>query len=234
MSATVPMNLQDIMDEIYVAVDNDPTNSTTMDDEWTSRLRLINMGIKAWEGEDVLWNELWTPYVATSAINASTTYPIDAGDFRFPGSQMKFAANGSALYADIVRPDEAFKYQQAGAQATFITGNPSDTWAINLTRNPVVGDGYFGSIMSFYYYKSATRLALPTSVPEMSDPSYLVNFVSYRKNLYNGRSNVAQDYLSAMQTNMDNMKIRNIMRVPYGSSQLEDMDLIRNGTVLGL
>jgi hypothetical protein len=230
------MTLQDIMDEIYVAVDNDPTNSTNQDDEWTARLRLINMGIKAWEREDVLWNELWSTYTHGSAVTGAQTYVIAATDFRFPGSYVSFTLNGAVTYVEIIKPEEAFKYlnNNNGIQAVYITGNPSAGWTINLTWIPVSGDQFYGSTMSLNYYKSATRMATTTDKPEMSDPSYLVNFVAYRKNLYNGRSNVAQDYITQAQSCIDNMKIRNEMRVPYGHRGIEDTDFVVSSDSLGM
>jgi len=235
MSATVPMTVQDMMDEIYVAVDNDPTSSTTVDDEWTTRLRLINMAIKAWEREDVLWQELWATYTHGSTVTAATTYVIAATDYRFNGSYLKFTLNGADNYLEIVEPEEAFKYALSGAKTAYITGSPKDGWTINLTFTPTSGDVYYGATMSFNYYKSATRMTTNTSdVPEMSDPSFIVSYVSYRKNLYNGRSNVAADYQGDMIAAMDAMKIRNAMRVPYGSREIEDLDLIRNNASLGL
>lgn len=233
MTATVPMTTQDIMDEIYVAVDNDPSSSTTQDDEYTARLRLINMAIKSWEREDVLWDELWSTYTHGSTVSATTTYTISATDYRSAGSYMQFTLNGANTYLEIVKPEEAFKYAQTGSKAVYITGNPSVGWTINLTWTPVSGDNFFGSTMSFNYYKSASRMVLTTDKPEMSDPSYIVNFVAYRKNLYNGRSNVAQDYLAQTQTCIDKMKVRNAMRVHYGSRELEDLDLIRSNASLG-
>lgn len=234
MASTMPMTLQDILDEIYVAVDNDPTNSTTADDEQTSRIRLCNMAIKNWESQDVMWNVLWATYTHGSTVSASTTYTISATDYRFAGSYMKFTLNGADNYLEIVKPEEAFKYALSGSQAVYITGNNKDGYTINLTFTPASGDNYYGATMSFNYYKSATKLSATSDTPEMYDPEYIVNFVAYRKNLYNGRANVAQDYLAAAQACMDNMRIRNEMRVHYGSREIEDLDLIRTNSSLGI
>lgn len=229
------MSVQDLMDEIYVAVDNDPTNSTNQDDEWTARLRLINMAIKSWESEDVYWNELWSTYTHGSTVTTATTYTISATDYRYAGSFMKFSLNGSDTYLEIVEPEAGYKYAQSGSKAVYITGNPSSGWTINLTFTPASGDGFYGATMSFNYYKSATRMSTTTSdKPEMSDPSYIVNYVAYRKNLYNGRSNVAADYQAAAQLCLDNMKARNAMRVPYGNREIDDIELIRSNASLGL
>lgn len=236
MASTVPMTIQDIMDEVFVAVDNDPTSSTdTTQDEWTARLRLVNMAIKAWEREDVLWQELWSTYTHGSTVTAATTYVISATDYRFNGSYLKFTLNGADNYLEIVEPEEGFKYALSGSKAAYITGNPSTGWTINLTFTPTSGDAYFGATMSFNYYKSATKMTTTiTDKPEMSDPSFIVSYVAYRKNLYNGRANVAADYQADMINAMDSMKTRNAMRIPYGSREIEDLDLIRNNSALGI
>lgn len=235
MASILPKTVQDLMDEIYVAVDNDPTNSTNVDDEWTARLRLINMAISNWESQDCYWNELWDTYTHASTVSSATSYPIAAADYRLPGSYMKFTLNGSDTYLEIVHPEEAFKYAKNGAAAVYITGNQRDGFTINLTFTPADGDQYYGSTMSHNYYKSATRMTTTTSdIPEMSDPEYIVNFVAYRKNLYNGRSNVASDYQAAAQRCMDDMISRNDERVNYGSSAIEDIDSIRYNSVMGL
>lgn len=222
------------MDEIYVAVDNDPTNSTNQDDEWTARLRLINMAISAWEGMDTYWNELWTTYTHGSPVTNTTTYVISAADYRFPGSYMKFSLNGSDTYLEIIHPEEAFKYVNSGVRAVYITGDLGVGFTVNLTWTPASGDGFYGSTMTHNYYKSALKMTTSTDIPDMSDPNYIVNFVSYRKNLYNGRSNVAADYQAAAQTCMDNMVIRNAERINYGSNAIEDIDAIRSNSALGI
>lgn len=235
MAATIPMTLQDILDEVYVAVDNDPTSSITVDDEQTARIRLCNMAIKKWEGvKEVFWNELWATYTHAATVSTATTYIISATDYRFAGSYMKFTLSGSDAYLEIVKPEEAFKYALSGSKAVYITGNPSAGWTINLTWTPASGDGFFGATMSHNYYKSATRLSAVTDKPEMPDPSFIVNFVSYRKNLYNGRSNVASDYRDEMQTSLDNMVVRNAVGVNYSSSEIADLDIIRNNASLGI
>lgn len=233
MATTTPMTLQDILDEIYVAVDNDPTNSTTVDDEQTSRIRLCNMAIKAWESEDVYWDELWSTYTHGATVSGATTYTISASDFRSEGSYVKFSLNGADTYLEIVKPEDGFKYALSGSKACYITGNPSAGWTLNLTWTPVSGDGFYGATISLNYYKAATKLSATTDKPEMSDPSYIVDFVSYRKNLYNGRGNVAQDYLASMSQKLDNMEYRNAMRVQFASDEISDLDLIRNNAALG-
>ena len=225
------------MDEIYVAVDNDPTSSAdSTQDEWVARLRLINMGLRAWERQDVSWNELWTLYTHATAVTTSSSYIMAATDFRFmPGSYLQFKdSNGNYQYMDIIKPDVAQQNIKVGARKAWITGNASAGYTINFTFTPTVTDQLIGMSMSLYYYKSAKKMALATDIPEMGDPSCLVSYVAAKKNLFNGRSGIAQDYLSDWQESMDNMRIRNEMTIPYGDNRIPDGDIVRDGDSFGL
>lgn len=234
MTAIDPFTLQDIMDAIYVAVDNDPTSSLTQDDEYTSRLRLCNMAIATWMRQDVLWNELWKTYTHNATVSSSTI-TLTMTDMRMPGSWVRFQdSNGNiAIRLDVIKPFQAANYTAAGRQAVYFTGNQSAGWTMNFTVTPASGDNVYGNTPIFDYYKSPTRLVNTTDVPEMSNPFYIVHFVSYRKNLYNGRSNVAQDDLASAQDCMDNMKISNAMNVHYSDQEIEDVEIIRTNSSLG-
>lgn len=235
MASLQPYTVQDLLDEIYVAVDNDPTSSTdSSQDEWTARVRLINSGIREWEKQDVYWNELWTPYTISNNVGASQTISLSMTDFRFPGDYVAFTLNGAVTNIEIIKPEEAFKYVNAGSRAAYITGNNSAGWTLNLTWVPASGDGVFGSVATFHYYKSALKMAAATDKPEMSDPSYLISYVAYIKNLFNGRVDLAEAYQASAIEAMDNMRIRNEMRVHYGSTEIEDNDLVRNSAAFGL
>lgn len=230
-----PMTVQDILDEVYVNVDDDPTSSTTADDEQTSRIRLINSGIRAWERQDVYWRELWTLYTHASTLTGTKTYPIAATDFLQPGSLLYLTdSNNNVSFIDMISPEQAIKYTQNGPQqAAFITGNPATGWTLNLTWTPASGDGTYGLTPSFYYYKSANRIASATDTPEMLDPNYLVWYVTAQKHLFNGRTDMAQDAMSQAQECMDNMRIKNELMVNYGDNSVEDTELFRYNDSLG-
>lgn len=234
----VPFTVQDIMDQVYVNVDDDPTSSLTQDDEFTSRLRLINMGIGAWERQDVYWRELWKLYTHASGLTTATTYTIAATDFLMPGSLLYLTnpTNSTNVeFIDMIDPTQAIKYvQQQGKRGAFITGNAATGWTLNLTWTPQTSDTDYGFIPSFYYYKSAARVAVTTDVPEMSDPTYLVWYVTYQKQLFNNRTDMAQDAMSQTQECMDNMRIKNELTVNYGDNTIEDPDVFRYNDSLGM
>lgn len=235
MAVATPMTLQDILDEIYVNVDDDPTSSTTVDDEQTARIRLCNSAIRAWERQDVYWRELWTLYTHSSTLSGATTYSISATDFLQPGSLLYLTdSDGNVSFIDMISPEQALKYVETTGRAAFITGNPSSGWTLNLTWTPSSGDGTYGSTPSFYYYKSAKTLSATTDKPEMLDPNFIVWYVTAQKHLFNGRTDMAQDALAQAQECMDNMRVKNELMVNYADNSIEDVELVRNNDSFGL
>lgn len=239
MASLVPYSVQDLMDEIYVAVDNDPTSSSdSTQDEWTARLRLINMGIAAWERQDVDWLELRTKYTYPTTVPATRSITLTSlTDYReLLGSFVRFYdVNGNPVERmDVINPKDAEAFDVAEQRKCYVTGNAKAGWALNFCFTPAATDPIVGQSMSFWYYKSAAKVSLATDVIEMSDPQYLVSYVSAKKNLFNGRSGIAQDYLDDAQECMDNMRIKNETGAPYQDNRLPDGDLVRDGSSLGL
>jgi hypothetical protein len=234
MASATPMSLQDILDEIYVNVDDDPTSSTTQDDEQTARIRLVNSGIRAWERQDVYWRELWTLYTG-QALSNTNTYPIDASDFLQPGSLLYLTdASGNVTFIDVIDPTQAIRYAQNGeSRAAYFTGNQNTGFTLNLTWTPTTGDNAYGLTYSFYYYKSASRLAFTNDIPEMMDSNYLVWYATAQKHLFNNRTDMAQDAMAQAQDCMDNMRIKNELMVNYGDNSLQDVEQFRYNDSLG-
>ena len=231
----VPFTVQDIMNSVYVNVDDDITSATTIDDEWNARLQLINMGIGAWERQDVYWRELWKNYTFPETISSATTYSVSATDFLMPGSLLFCTdSSGNVQILDIIFPQDVIKYVNNGGRAAYFTGNAASGWTLNLTWTPTQGDGIYGTTPSVYYYKSANRVSGPTDVPEMSDPTYLVWYVTYQKQLFYNRTDMAQDALTQSQESMMNMRIKNELNVNFGSNRIEDPEMWRDGDRLGL
>lgn len=237
MASLSPYTTQDLMDAIYVAVDNDPSSSSdATQDEWVARLRLINMGIAAWDRQDVIWNELWTLYTHPTPVTATNTFLITTTDYRqYPGAYLMFtAANNTVQYMDIINPNQAQQYINIGSRKAYITGNAAVGFTINFTFTPSATDSLIGNIMALYYYKSPAKMVDGTSKPEMSDPQYLVSYVAAKKNLFNGRTAIAEDFLDDAEASMDNMRIRNEFVIPGGDNRIPDVDITRDGDSFGL
>ena len=245
MNPTIePFSVQDILNQVYVNVDDDPTSATTEDTEWTARVFLINSAIGAWERQDVYWRELWT-LAQAGVISNTMTYPVEVSNFRQPGSLIYLTnSNGGITYIDVIPPDRAITYTNrqtngisgtgtSRGQAAFFTGNQSTGWTLNLTWLPTPGDSTYGSNISFYYYKSANRVSKATDVIEMSDPSFAVWYVTAQKQLFYNRTDMASDALAQSQEAMYNMRIKNELMVNYGDNEIVDVDLFRTNASLG-
>ena len=245
MDTTIePFTVQDILNQVYVNVDDDPTSATTQDTEWQARVFLINSAIGAWERQDVYWKELWTQYQGTT-VTSTMVYPVNATDFRQPGSLIYLTSpTGAVTFIDVIPNDRAITYTNrdtsgsfgggsSRAQAAFFTGNQATGWNLNFTWMPTPDDSKFGSTISFYYYKSANRVAAATDVVEMSDPSYAVWYVTAQKQLFYNRTDMASDALSQATEAMYNMRIKNELLVNYGDNEIVDVDLFRTNASLG-
>ena len=221
---------------VYVAVDNDPTSSAdSTQDEWVARLRLINMGIASWERQDVIWHELLITYTHGTPITAAQSFLTTMNDFRgLPGANLQFVdANSNITYMELVEPSKAQYLQLGGARKAYVTGNSALGFTMNFTFILGATDPLIGRTMSLMYYKSAAKMVGATDKPEMNDPQYLVSYVAAKKNLFNGRTDIASNYLNDAQESMDNMRIRNEFTPPYGDNRLPDVDLVRDGDSLG-
>ena len=239
MASLSPTSVQDLMDMIYVAVDNDPTSSTdSTQDEYVARLRLCNMAISTWESQDVIWRELWTTYThPTPVVVTAQTYTLTITDYRgYDGSFLMFTdpVSNNIAVIDIIKVNQVQPAVLSGARKAYITGNPRTGFIINFTFPLIAGDQLIGRTMSLQYYKSATKITVATDIIEMSDPFFIVNWVSGKKNLFNGRTDIASDYFDGADDCMRKMRIRNEYTEPFADNRMPDVDLIRDGDGFGL
>lgn len=234
MAATnLPYTLQDCQHRINALVENDNDTPATTDDEWATRLYLIYQAIGNWEGQDVQWRELWKTYTHASTVAASDTdYTIANTDFKMPPGGFVRLTLTNTSYIPVISPEE---YQSYGGEAKvcWFTGNNIDGWVLNLGWTPVAGDGTVGATIKFDYYKMANR---PTGVSEkfeMSDPNYIIYWVSAQKALLESQNNKFSAYNTMAQDCMDRMRVANELHANYQDNQLQDIDAISLGSNMG-
>jgi len=238
MANTDPASLQDIMDAINTNVSNDSDTPTQADDsdEWQARLNLIYMAIRIWgTTQDVLWNELWATYTHDAVLSGVTTYTLTLTDYRFPGGFLRLTLNGATQYVPIIKSEQAQSYTQNGHKGAYITGNPKDGYVLNLTWTPTAGDGTFGATPVFDYYKYPYKP--PGTDPsneklEMSDPNFVIFWVSAQKALLESQNNKYTVYDAQATESLDNMRIMNDLLPDYQNNQVENTDAL-NGAILG-
>ncbi|TWW09819.1 hypothetical protein E3A20_10510 [Planctomyces bekefii] len=237
MSSNMPYTLQDLQDRINTLVNNDSDSPATTDDEWTIRLNLINQSIGKWEGsQDIFWDELWTTYThATPVADSDSDYVLTATDLRYPGGFVKLTLDGSTNWVEVISPEEAQRYR-ADTRAVYFTGNPSAGWTLNLCWTPATGDGTVGATISFPHYKYATRFtsaSATTAKPEMSDPNYIVYDVAATKSLLESKNNQFSVFSGNAADCMDTMRVMNDIKPNYQNNNVDDVDALSFGAVIG-
>lgn len=233
MATNLPYDLQTLQDRIHTLVENDPDTPDTTDDEWTTRLNLINQAIGNWESADILWNELWTTYTHPSVLTGTTTYALSTlADFRFPGGYIRLTLNGITGYIQVIKPSQARQYIDGGGQAAYFTGNNNAGWTLNLTWTPTANDGTLGATLAFDYYKYAIKPSGVSDKVEMSDPNYIIYWVAAQKNLLESNNNQYSVYDAQATECMDNMRTLNYQLPDYQDNRVEDIDVL-HGAVLG-
>ena len=226
-------DLADLQDRIHTLVENDNDTPASDDDEYTTRLRLINQSIGKWEQSDVLWDELWTTYTHGSVVVAADLdYVLTLTNLRFTGGFLKLTLNGASQLIEFISPEEYQSYN-GEAKVAYITGNIKDGWTLNLGWTPVAGDGTVGATISFPYYKFATRLSSSTDKSEMPDPNYIVYDVAAAKSLMESKNNQFSIYSTEAQNSMINMRTMNELKPHYQNMGVVDVDAIDFAAIMG-
>ncbi len=235
MANVDPQTIEDIQDAINTLVANDSDTPEEGDEEWTTRLNLIWTVIRTWgTTKDVFFAELWKTYSSSpTTISAATTYSLSGvTDYRFPGNKLRVTLNGEIKRINIVKTKDVEKYEEAGAQVAYITGNQKDGFVLNLTQVPTAGDGIYGGTFAFDYYKFPYKPTANSDKVEMSDPNFIVWKVAGIKSLLEGQRNKFSVYDDEAADCMDNMVIMNDLTPDQGGDNVENTDAL-NGAVLG-
>lgn len=234
MALNQPFTLQDVQDQINTNVNNDNDSPSSGDDDWNTVLNLINQAINLWQSQDVFWRELWKTYTHASPVaNNTTTYTVANTDFKTPpGGYVRFILDGITSYVAVISPEQYQTYR-GSARVCYFTGNNIDGWVLNLGWTPATGDGTVGATIKFDYYKIAHRPDTSTDKFEMSDPSFIVNWVSAQKALLESQNNKFSVYNTLAQDSMDHMRVMNEIGTNYNGNTLENTDAINYGASLG-
>lgn len=236
MASNAPYTLQDLMNRINTLVNNDADTPSSTDDEWEILLNLINQSIGKYESSDVFWDELWTSYTHASTIAAGDTdYTLTMTDLRYPGGFVKLTLNGSTNWVEVISPEEYQRYRQE-TRAVYFTGNASTGWVLNLCWTPATGDGTVGATITIPYYKFATRFttsSATTDKPEMSDPNFIVYDVAATKSLLESKNNQFSVFSANASDAMDTMRTMNDIKPNYQNNNIDDVDALSFGSVMG-
>lgn len=163
------MNLEEILMNVQAQFDISADEIDWSDDETIARKKLANIAIQTWQKADnTMWNELFT---------IQTTEPLKEGanEFELPNydqfDSVVIEQDNSALEVRNIR-----NTKNPGIYG-FIEGNSSDGYKLKIGKSISKEDNLFGKNLRICYYKKPKLLEDKSDIPEMSDPSYIVDYV---------------------------------------------------------
>ena len=158
------MNWAEIFNLYYTLYRLEAQVPDASDDEYAIALRLSREAIDRWSRyEDTFWSELYA--VAALTTDGTGTYTAPTNMLK-PAGQIQIGNRHVA----IIDPNEA-QFQGAQSRYAFFTGNSSSGYTLNL--NPATNTA--GQPISFLYFKKPTQMVNAASVPDMSNPEYIVH-----------------------------------------------------------
>jgi len=235
MPTTNQIKTQDLLDAIHIKYEQATDTPLLTDDDGKIRMSLLNEGINHWETEeDTRWKELIVLNAQGSTIAAGkVVYDLSTfDDFREMASRVRLLrADGSYAYASVVTPETFQQYMNGNGQVisklgglvVCISGNGALGYQMHLGWVPSVSDGTIGAIPYFDYYKWANRLVTVNDVPEMSNPYYLIDYVTGEL-FVNDDVNLYSKFSSDAEGKLDDMQTNNEAQPPYASSAVEDQN----------
>lgn len=206
MSGTAQLTLQTIQDNIHTQYTNANDTPAVGSSDWIIRMNLINSAIAYWAAQrGVEWNELWTTGNTTpSVITLSTTSYAMPTDFNYMGGYIRLVlTNGQKAPIEVIKASDAQQYINQSVNKAYITGKPG-SYILKLLWTPSATDPYLGATIEFDYYKYPLLLTSASEVPEMSNPWYIVHYVTAKlfqtqsPTNYNIHNNLSIDMMSQM------------------------------------
>lgn len=178
MATTKPITLTDLENQLHVILEGDTDYPVSGDDDWDTRLALINFVINMWESEPgIFWNGLYARNEAGGTIAVGdTTYNLSADVNLLGGFIELVLTTGDTVYVPVIKQEDAQNITAQDSKACYVTGAPG-SFVLNLTWTPATGDAEIGATIKYTYYKFATRMASASDVCEISDPTYIVDAV---------------------------------------------------------
>ncbi len=165
------MNLETILKNIHAQLEIAPLEIDLEDDETIARISLANIAIDTWaKVNNTRWNELYTTELTDSITEGDNTFKLD-DKFRMLDSVV-LASSGRKLEVKNAR-----KTTKPG-DYVYIEGNPRTGYELKFGKEITETDTLLNQKLRIGYYKNPTFLVNLDDVPEMLDPSFIVDYVA--------------------------------------------------------
>lgn len=162
------MNLENILKRIQAKLDISYDDIEWDDDETLARIELANNAIETWaKADNVKWSELFTIFSTPNIEVGENEFTLED----FAGLESVNFPNGSLLEIKNIR-----NAKSAGDYG-FIEGNASSGYKLIIGKSITENDSLFNKSLRVSYYRTPQPLEKPEDIPEMSDPSFIVDYV---------------------------------------------------------
>lgn len=201
------MDFDEIFEEYYTIFRGQNSNlPTTGDREYETGIQLGNNAIRKWDRADgVEWKELRKTLAEATdggklTVASQTTYAAPVDMRKPPG----FITVGSRGTIKVVSPAVADQYGGVSSAYAYFTGSANKGFVLHFNNGTDAG-----LAIDYLYLKKPTLITDGTSIPDMSDPNFMIQEMLATRFLNNrngfGYKIAKQEATLALQ----NMKIEN-------------------------
>lgn len=210
---------------LQVLLEGDRNTPTSTGNEYLLRREILNQGVGVWEKE-AQWTELFAK-LSDAADGDKTTVATQAAydcptNFLFPMGYLRVETTSSVYYP--FKPVQSLQLIGTTDSTTkfyYVTGNPQDGYDITIHPTP----GTTGYTITYEYYKTADLITATTTVPEMSDPLFLVDYALSVLRRRAGDTIGSREALASASDRLETMKERNAATPWYTNTTIPDLDL---------
>ena len=223
------MTYDEIFEQYYNLYRAEATTPDSSDDEYTIGMRFANNAILRWEKYDnTFWKELFTD---TSLDKGGATVTTTAGTASYRAPELLRVLGGNVRLLDsngkivkripVLEPQEV-QFKNEHANFVYLTGNNASGRKINFNVAP----DQSGLTIEYDYYKAANLITDGSSVPEMSNPDFMIDhmlssrFRSSRNPYYGTAKRDAEAKLGQMKMENDSGTWANPWSVPDRSGSV--------------
>lgn len=211
------MNLEDILMAIQANVDRSNDDLDWDDEDVMVRIAIANRGLRQWARDNTTeWQELLEPVVIGTIASGSTSFSLEENYHLLKGVYL----DDTGEPVEVRRVNEATR----SGRYVYVSGNKKDGYQLNLGWVVEEGDRWIGKKLRVIYYKDVEKLKKAKDVPEMSDPDYLVAYVTSELMIDDDTTQYSK-YTNDATTALANMRQRNDRLADTEESNVMDDDI---------
>lgn len=215
--AEVISTLSDFITYVNTIYNSSSVPPVSGEEDYTVWTNLGNIAVSLWENEEgILWNELFVKLADAATGDKTTTagdysYAVPT-DFRFPASGYVWIGSGTSKTAlQVIKQNDIQLYDNNSDNWCYFLMDGSPTLEINPNITLTTG-----KIITYNYYKKATKLTTGVSTFEMSDPMFAVYFALSELKKEEGN----QGELQIAAQKLEGMKLKNVIPTWFQNDQL--------------